>query len=204
MSDSPAIQHSLKKLEKVELAVARLEQAQNIKDTETAWSDFLMAAGSIYSKFEHASKRNGVAAAWYGRVKHERKTDTLLSYIHHARNADEHGLEDITRIASRQAALRFHEPFDANKLEGVQIRIGTDATGAPSISVSDGAPISVEHYKHPSVVLVAVNDTRYGDTFPPPSVHLGQQLDDTRPLAIARLAAAYVKRLIEDARRKGI
>jgi len=192
------------KLEKAELAVARLEQAQNIKDTETAWSDFLMAAGSIYSKFEQASKRNGVAAAWYGRVKHERKTDTLLSYIHHARNADEHGLEDITRVASRQGTLRFHEPFDPKKLEGVQIRIGTDATGAPSISVSDGAPISVEHYKHPTVVLVAVKDTRYGDTFPTPSVHLGQQLDDTRPLAIARLAVAYVKRLIEDARRIGI
>jgi hypothetical protein len=204
MSDSTAIQLCLKKLEKAQSALQRLEHAKNLKETEAAWSDLLMAAASIYSKLEQASKLTGKTTAWYGRVKHERKTDTLLSYIHHARNADEHGLEDITKVASRQAVLRFHEPFDPDKLEGVQLHIGTDSTGAPDIRVSDGAPISVEHYKQPTVILVEVKDHRYNDSFEPPSTHLGKQLDDTLPLAIGRLAVIYLVGLIDDARRNGI
>jgi hypothetical protein len=202
--DSPAIQQCLKRLEKATLALHRLDQSNDLKETEAAWSDLIMAAGSIYSKLEQASKTSGKLNAWYGRVKHERKTDTLLSYIHHARNTDEHGLEDITRIAKREATLRFHEPFDPQKLDGVQLFVGTDETGAPRFKVSDGAPTTVEHFVEPTVVLVEVKDKRYNDTFPPPSTHLGKNLDDTRPLAVGRRAVAYLERLIANARNNGI
>jgi hypothetical protein len=203
--DSPALQKCLERFEKAKAALQRLEASQDPKETAFAWSDLLMAAGSLYSKLQQAAKITGGAAkTWYDRVKEERKTDTLLSYIHHARNADEHGLEDITRIANRQASMRFQEPFDPKKLEGVQVTIGTDSTGAPQISVSDGAPISVEHYKQPTVILVEIKDKWNKISYPTPSTHLGKQLEDTRPLAVGRLAVAYLASLIDDARRNGV
>jgi len=201
--DSPALQKCLERFEKAKAALQRLEKSQDLKETASAWSDLLMAAGSLYSKLQQAAKTT-VAKAWYDRVKDERKSDTLLSYIYHARNADEHGLEDITKIANRQASVRFHEPFDPKKLEGVQVTIGTDSTGSPHIRVSDGAPISVEHYKQPTVVLVEIKDKRNKISYPTPSTHLGKQLEDTRPLAVGRLAVAYLASLIDDARRNGV
>jgi hypothetical protein len=78
MSDSSAIQHSLKKLEKARSGLKRLEQAKDPRETESAWSDLILAAASIYSKLEQGSKASGGSAkGWYGRIKHERRNDTL-------------------------------------------------------------------------------------------------------------------------------
>jgi hypothetical protein len=52
-----------------------------------------MAAGGIYAKLEQGSRTNGRSRAWYGRIKNVRKNDELLSYLHHARNSEEHGLD---------------------------------------------------------------------------------------------------------------
>jgi hypothetical protein len=53
-------------------------------------------SSTIYSKLEQGAKGCGPSDAWFGRKKYDRKTDPLLRYIHHARNADEHGLEAVT------------------------------------------------------------------------------------------------------------
>jgi hypothetical protein len=57
------------------------------------------------ARLEDKRQRDG----GYGRAKHERRNDPLLSYIHHARNADEHGIKDITRVAKGEGKIRFHE-----------------------------------------------------------------------------------------------
>jgi hypothetical protein len=204
MSESTALQHCLKRLEKARSALQRLEQTKDPRETESAWSDLIMAAASIYSKLEQGSKVNGIAVAWYGRVKNERKKDSLLSYIHHARNANEHGIKDITRVAKGEAQIRFHEPYDPAKLEGKQLFIGHDSKGNIVLGKSSDAPFSVEVYNAPTCVLVPVVDDRFGDTFPPPDRHLAQQLNDTTPQAIGRLAVAYLEKLINDARAIGI
>jgi hypothetical protein len=204
MSYSKTIQNCLKRLEKARAALQRLDQATDLPETESAWSDLIMAAASIYSKLENGSKVSGHATAWYGRVKHERKNDSLLSYIHHARNADEHCVEDITRIANREAQIRFHEPYDPAKLEGKQIFFGRDLRGNPTFRGSEGAPFSIEAYNEPTLVLVPVRDPRYNDKFAPPDKHLGQQLADTTPRAIGHLAVAYLERLINDASAMGV
>lgn len=38
----------------------------------------------------------GPSSTWFGRLKASRKSTPLLSYLHQARHADEHGLERIT------------------------------------------------------------------------------------------------------------
>jgi hypothetical protein len=80
------------RLEKAKSALAKLEDGP-IKDTavfRSAWSDFLLATASIYFKLEQGAKGNGPSEGWYGRKKHERKADPLLSYLH--RCEDSHRL----------------------------------------------------------------------------------------------------------------
>jgi hypothetical protein len=81
-------------------AILLLEKPKNFSEAASAWFEFLLAANRIYSKLERGAKGNGRSMAWFGRMKHARKNDELLSYLHHARNAEEHGLEQSIQIGA--------------------------------------------------------------------------------------------------------
>lgn len=65
------------------------------KQARNAWTDFLMAAGAVYSKLATGSMGNGKTRAWWGRQVKKRKDHPVMSYLHHARNTAEHGIEDV-------------------------------------------------------------------------------------------------------------
>lgn len=205
MTDSDAIRHSLARLSKAREALSRLEVAQTLDTADSAWSDLLLTGNAVFSKLEQGSKANGKAAGWFGRVKKLRKDDPLLSYMHHARNSEEHGIEDITRrMKAGQATLTIREPFDPKKLEGVQIRIGTSRSGHVHVSSSNEDVITPKMYDQPEIALVRVADPRFNDYFDPPFEHLGQPLADQSPSTVGRLFVAYITQLIEDARAVGV
>jgi hypothetical protein len=103
--DQAAIKASEDLLSRTEAAASALESADAIEKAETAWSDFLVAGNRIFSKLEQGAKSNGKSNAWFGRKKYERRTIPLLRYIHHARNADEHGLAKVTERTAPGLAL---------------------------------------------------------------------------------------------------
>ena len=45
---------------------------------EEAWTDFLLAASTIYTKLEQGAKTSGQSAAWFGRKKKQRRDDPVL------------------------------------------------------------------------------------------------------------------------------
>lgn len=205
MADSVAIQHCAQRLAKARDAAQRLEQAAKFTDAESAWSDLLLAASGIYSKLEKASKKDGKTQGWFGRVKHERRTDPLLSYIHHARNSDEHGIEDITsKMDKGTAAFTFREPYDPKRLEGKSFTLGKDAKGHVRFTNYDPDIFEVYEYDKPSLLLVPVKDDRYHDKFPAPTEHLGSQINGKSPLVVAGHAIVYLERLIAEARAVGL
>lgn len=83
-------------LAKAAAAVEAMRNAKTFPELETAWSDLLSAGHRIFSKLEQGAKASGTSAAWYGRQKNTRRTYPLLSYIHHARNVDEHRIGALT------------------------------------------------------------------------------------------------------------
>jgi hypothetical protein len=206
MTESDAIRHSLARLAKAREALRRLEASTALDDVETSWSDLLLAGNAIFSKLEQGSKATGKATGWFGRVKKIRKDDQLLSYMHHARNAEEHSIEDVTkRMKAGQATLTFREPFDPEKLDGTKITINaTSHPGHVLISSSNEELISTQMYDKPSIALVRVKDPRFNDHFDPPYDHLGTKLHDQSPLAIGRLFVDYLAALIEEARTFGV
>jgi hypothetical protein len=188
--DPKALEHVRKRLEKATAAVSALENSTSLDEAEEAWSDFLATASTIYSKLEQGSKTSGPSAGWFGRKKKERKDDELLSYLHHARNSDEHGIADITRRKPGGWGIAGGGKYRIDGVIGPQtdLRV-THLGGEPPRLIVD----------RPSIQLIPVTDNRYGDTFSPPTRHMGTALADISPLAIAKLGHTYLKRLLEEA-----
>jgi hypothetical protein len=153
----------------------------------SAWSDFLIACGGVYSKLEQGSKGCGVSEGWFGRKRHDRKTDALLRYLHHARNSDEHGIEPTT--AAKQKMLvggnGYIRSLTANLRDDGQYDVKFEGDASIDIEVKIFA------------ILVAAVDTRHGDVFPPPTQHLGDEIDPL-PARVARLGLTYLERLIAE------
>jgi len=205
MADSIAIQHASLRLDKAKAAQERLEIATKREEIVSAWSDLLLAAAGVYSKLEQGSKTSGPGRAWYGRVKAERKADPLLSYVHHARNSDEHGIEEIVEVRKKgTATITFREPFDATKLEGVQISVGRDNRGNVVVTSSNEDVATTKMYDRDQVELVTVKDSRFNDTFQPPYEHLGVKIEKQTPKEIGALLVDYIENLLDSARTIGI
>lgn len=183
-----AIAQAGNRIDKAKRSIAEFKSAKRFDIAASAWSDFLIAASGVYSKLEQGAKGAGKSEAWFGRKKHERKNDQLLRYLHHARNADEHGIEPTT--ANRRSfevrgggSYRFDGTFGSH----------TDMT----ITHQDGPPPIIEFGT--KIVLAPVTDTRFGDRFEPPTEHLGAPIPEPDPEIVAALALSYLEGLISEA-----
>ena len=71
-----------------------LRSAKNFAAAADFWSELLMEQQRWFTRMQQAFSK-GPSSAWFGKIKASRKSDPFLVYMHHARHADEHGLEDI-------------------------------------------------------------------------------------------------------------
>jgi hypothetical protein len=183
-----AIRQAEERLKRAREALAQMEKAQSFTSIEKPWSDFLQAASAVYSKLEQGAKGCPTSQSWYGRKKHDRKKDKLLSYLHHARNTDYHGLSGTT--------LQYTEVKVLNdKVQGLKLELDSEGNSILK-PVGEGAEIEIIK-RH--CMLKAVTDERYGDRFMPPTEHLGQPLPpEPNALDVARLGLAYLERLFSE------
>ena len=180
-----ALEHANGRLERARKALDALKTAQanwDGKEAETHWSAFLIAASGIYSKLEQGAKGNGKSEAWYGRVKHKRKNDELLSYIHHARNSDEHSLELVSEHHSGITVVPI-PPYAWTENGTLQVSRNTPV----GTQIAQALP--------PGLRLLPVSDNRYKDTFPVPRTHLNQPIIGIEPVTVAIAALAYLEKL---------
>jgi hypothetical protein len=191
--DAHALEQAKAKVRRAEKALYELKVATNYDEAEEAWSDFLLAASTIYSKLAQGSKSKGTSAGWFGRKKKERKDDPLLRFLHHARNSDEHGIE---RIAERGGNARDlgGKPLMFNEYrEHVIEDVRDGVTG--EIKMKDIPAI----LHGPSLGMVNVRDR--GNYYDPPTEHLGKTiaLEDNSLIGVAGLGMAYLSNLVADA-----
>ena len=133
-----ALKQVEQRLKKAEHAFARLCETSDLEETRDAWSDFLTAAATIYNKLKEGAQTSGSSIGWYGRIKKDRKSDPLLSYVHHARNCDEHGIEEVTQTWTNHnfvgvgdgPFMGIHTPAGSN----ISNLVGIRATGSASQS----------------------------------------------------------------------
>jgi hypothetical protein len=195
--DASAIDQAKARFRKADKALHALKAAGNYEAAEEAWSDFLLAAATIYSKLEQGSKSKGSSAGWFGRKKKERKDDPLLRYLHHARNSDEHGIERIAeRGGNEHDLISGGEKLNFNERREKAILEVRD----PQTNQVKATNIKAYLYG-PSLQMVRVHDRRFGDHCDPPREHLGKQidLDDLWLIGVAELGLTYLRGLLAEA-----
>ncbi len=109
----------------------------------------------------------------------------MLSYIHHARNAEEHGIKRITARANSKVLLKSKGDAITLQSDGKKWNV-VEQTG------------DVE-YPNDVVTLARVHDDRFGDWSDPPEKHLGHNLKKTSPVEVAELGAAYFEQMLSEA-----
>lgn len=192
--DKLAITRSEDSLEKAKAALQRIEAARSFKEFESAWSDFLMSTGRIFTQLELGSKSNPKSFGWFSKKKGERRSDPLIYYMWHARNADEHGLEPVTTRESGSISIR-----------GDFIGSGTIKTGPNKDETSlmitpvEGGRLPQIMWKGPRAKLSLVKD-RNNSPINIPKEHIGAPLEDNSPLAVAHLYVAYIEAMLAEAR----
>jgi hypothetical protein len=191
-----AIEKARERLARASDAIGRLEQKEAFDTFVSDWTDFLLASNSIYTVLEQGAKTSAQSRQWFGRKKNQRRADPLLQYLHQARNADEHGLEQIIQRGEQTLNIDFKKGYRP-KTGQIKMSDGTVFQLPPTPENAEGMIITLRAY-----ALARVKDTRYGNEFDPPTEHLGKPLENPdSPLHAAKLALAYQASLIEEAER---
>jgi hypothetical protein len=184
-----ALQQAKARLVRATEAKERLFNATSLDEAEAAWSDFLLATSTIYSKLEQGAKGCGVSQGWFGRKKKERRDDGLMRYLHYARNSDEHGIERTVETTTDNPSLRFNERYE------LQVQRLDDETKQPVEVVFDSV------VSGPTIRPIRAHDTRFNDYCDPPTHHRGEEIQRGRNFCsdIAAKGLAYLGDLIAEA-----
>ena len=143
-----------------------------------------------FTKMKIAAK-DGPSKGWYDNIENQRKADELLSYVRHARNADEHGID---RIVKKKSACVGISPKTGNSLFVDYMEIGQ---GSLTLGPQAAANAKIE-FTPASVQLASVYDR--GIVYQPPATHLGENLKkSTDPIEIGTHALAFLRGTIDDA-----
>jgi hypothetical protein len=189
-----AVSQAKQRLIKLEKSLAGLRAAGTTEEAEEAWTDFLVAASTIYSKLEQGAKGYRITEPWFGRKKKERKDDQLLRYLHFARNSAEHGIE---RVTATSPPNWHHDGRPLRFNERVPIKFQVTAnpgTGTPSGEILDGIIAG------PTLKPVRAHDKRYGDFCDPPTQHMGKEITFSDFVdMIGEAAIPYLTAMIDEA-----
>ncbi|WP_242181601.1 hypothetical protein [Sphingomonas sp. CARO-RG-8B-R24-01] len=178
------------RLAKLRFTAAIVTSDATTGERESAWLDFIQYHGTIYSKLQQASKADPKSKLWFEGKQAERKSDELLRYLHHARNAAEH---TIIRSSS-QADFSISGYVGAGIDSNVSLGIGYDHLGRP-YGITQGLG-NIQVHQH-EVMLNAARDR--GVDYRPPSEHLGKHLAEQTAGAVVPLALAYVETMLSEA-----
>lgn len=190
--DSAAFARAKLECETAQTKLSAMRTAPDIKTLAALWSEFLTSAQRCFTKLRKATEA-GPSKGWMDQVVHTRNQDELLSYILHARNADEHGIKAITEEKDATFSLR--------PKVGTDLHIKSFAiTGGQILIDRETADKVVMEFTPRTIRLAPVTDR--GRTYDPPRTHLGQPVDNPDPITVAELASSYLAGIVAEAAQK--
>lgn len=186
------LRHAKAELKSAERAISTMKVAKTFEDFEESWKFFLISIEKCWTKIERAfqHKRN-TFEPWQGQYKKLRKNDRLLRYIHHARNVDQHTVQEIVEHIPGYNSIAV--PVDGEvyieKLETDGSVINYIGTKPPIISLR---PSRIE--------LCRIKDR--GDWYNPPTRHLELNLSQRDPISVAQKGFEFYSKLLTEAEQK--
>jgi len=207
-----AIEKAKSRLRVAQKAVAELKSCRTYAEFSDTWYVMLTSSKNIYTVLEQGAKGSPQSMQWLGAKKQIRKDDPLLQYMFEARNDDEHGLGSALALKPELHEIGVAGPGFSNtvRLDGgpfSNVVISGSATAVafaggpppPGLRVTplDGKPIQVR--RTPATTILVPVIARGNRTYDPPTYHLGQELHDKSPVAVAELNVVYLAGLLDEA-----
>ena len=191
MQENP-LKHPRLELAAAEKAIGGMRRAQSLDDFEVEWRAYLNCIEKLWQKVERSCQHVcGVFAPWQGKYHRLRKKDMLLRYLKQARDADNHSIQDVTKIQPGSRAYRFANP-QGGYIKHMEIRNG-------AVVHYEGDPMTVEEtLPHPVAVPVKNN----GEWFNPPSSHLELPVTTHHPVDLAVLGLMFYSGYIAEVEKK--
>lgn len=189
MSNAQAWQAASERLERAANKLKLMESAPTIDALADAWSEFLTEEARFHNKLAKAIPA-GPGKGWLDKIVHQRRSDDLLKYVMHARNADEHGIERITAAQPSSTGINFANPRNVS-FTFDRGRIITDQKTARGMTII---------FNPATIILIPVTDR--GVVYAPPSEHLGAPIASQSPIEVARIVLGYCSNIYEDGRKQ--
>jgi hypothetical protein len=168
-----------------------MEEASDIQKLSDGWLDFLNETQRVFLKMKKATEKCS-AKGWYDQIQNQRTSDDMLSYVLHARNADEHGISKVTEV--ERGGIGINVGGDGY-VEHMEIR---NTESRVDIKYRGKNPLHF-NFIPGSVKLLPVFDR--GIKYDVPKKHMGKPIE-AKPLAVAKLTAEFLKNLMEEAEKK--
>ena len=137
----------------------------------------------------------------YGGVKRIARKDELVSYLHAARNAEEHDVKQTSEFSkggigislAPNSSMYIHSlVIDENFMRNPALAV------AKGVTVTKGS-ISVKNESGGPRLSTIVNE--FGDSFHPPKLHMGNAIDPDNIIKIGEEYLKYLESLVEKAQK---
>lgn len=186
------LKHPRAELRAAAKALDGMRNAKSLEDFETEWKELLGCLEKVWNKVERTCQpMRDRFEPWQSKYHRLRKRDMLLRYLKQARDADNHSIQDFTKIEPGSRSIRFANP-SGGYIKHMEMRGG-------KLIAYEGDPIVVED-KAPHPVAVRVQN--HGEWFNPPTSHLGQPVTTLHPVTLAELGLKFYEEYVNDVERK--
>lgn len=155
------------------------------------WEPFLRHLDRVWNKGEAYFSRSPRWQGWKAPYLRARSKDPLITYLVQARNADEHQIEEITEAENSNLTI--------NPAQGQSMKINMTMGRRGEIAhFESDVPARFDFYPG-RVKLLPV--TNRGQTFQPPTSHLGQPIDVNNLVDIAEKGFRYYENFLTEGER---
>jgi hypothetical protein len=181
--EKKALEAARIEFDRAHLSVDELQNSTTYPDVQRHWVAFLAASGKIFTKLERGSKTRPKSVAWFSKIKEQRQTDPILSYIWNARNKDMHGIEEVTHLHPGKIDVVNPTPEESVAFEKKMRAFGKPYVGLAMLEII-----------YPHVRLADIRN-REG-FFPAPKQQNGNLI---MPAGVGLLALSIVDKMIGEA-----
>ena len=186
------LKHPRAELRAAARAMNSMRHAKSLDEFEAEWRTFLACLEKAWTKLERScqSVRNRFEP-WQGEYHRLRKKDMLLRYLKNARDADNHSIQEVTKIEPASRNIRFASPH-GGQIKHLEIH-------GDKIEAYEGDPLIMEDLP-PRLIAVPVKN--HGEWFNPPTSHLGKPVSSGHPVALAELGLQFYGELVDEAEQR--
>jgi hypothetical protein len=189
----PALSRAKAEIRAARTALGRMGSARTFDEFEDGWRDYLGALEKAWLKAERECQSvRDQFEPWQQQFRAARKSDPLLRYLSHARNADTHTIQDTLSQSAPSIGLgpAYGHAWHINRLEIRNGRI-THYSGDKPMKITF-IPGRLE--------LLPVVDR--GVSYEPPNSHREKVLSKKDPISVGALGLAYYEEFIAEAERR--